>query len=283
MIYKLNGNEFYATYGFTPVSAQSNEPSISGNFDMPGRDGDSEHNWGVATEAFIKGADLHFKGRTITLRGYVTATTDSALKAKFSALKTALQSGAKTLTIHANLWDEDLEEFVLETIGTHTVYFTGGITVFDWIGNNAIVDIGFSEPVVTFGGVLPTAIPSVNYEINGYGLFENFGITVLSRPCYLTIPARISIPTTLFYTQTQYPQPRDLSMDCVIQGATIKALSDNLGALQKLLTSAELLTLGLPNGDNLSVYCRDGFTLGLIHISTEATALFTLKLRQPQI
>lgn len=266
-IYNINTGPLYTDYGALPSPKKRGNLAITGVFDFPKRDGTTEKNWGDTIEAFLDAEDINFKPKQCNLYLYLEGTNKTDYNTNLNALLSALKN-ATSITTDYGL---DVE-----------IKSTGKITVSEYLSmNSAYIQYTFEMP----NGVLEVATQAASggngYKIDNYNLFEDFGLIVKSRSDNKSIAKYNNQDTTTAYEQDlSQRQPKVISLDVTMQASSPYYFLNQISRLHQLLASPDSKTLTFPDGENLEVYCRDGFKINDVQTLGKTTAQFYLKLRE---
>jgi len=265
--YSINGNDIYSTYGVIPSAIDDSDYAVSGMFDIPPRDGDTEHDWGNETETFLDAEDIVFKGREINFEGHIKGSTYAALISSVNTFLSAITSGS----------------FIFATqFGSFTVYVKGSISV-KTFKNELLSTIRFTmyQPDVAFTATLPATLGSLGSKIDDYGLFQNFGIHIENRPGQFDLPERIEIQTTDFYPVTQYRKLKYMEIKGFVEASGFSDLTTKMQRFQRLLTNPGSKVFTFSDNTTFTFYVRDGLTVTSIRKNgSQLIASFNLKIRE---
>lgn len=246
-MYKLNGINI-ETLGLLPSIESGNSLAIGGVFDLPSRTGFTERNWGTSIEPYVQAEDIILDGRDISLT--LCAKKNSNLADVTDKLKACTEI-----------------ECVL---GKFNVFCTGAIEIEDRYFHK--IKAKFRQPVFALPALSLSGSGTGVIVIDGYS-FDDFGIVVSNRDSLLNVGERIDVPTTDFYTGTQYRNIRPLTFECTMLGDSVTDLYSKTGQFQALLMKPGMRSITI-GGKTVSVYFKDGFQATLPH---EQMLKFNLK------
>lgn len=262
-----------SNYGITALQFDGQNLATTGEFDMPARTGETEHNWGTETEAFTDSEDMTYGNKEISFRGIMKATSRAALLTQLANFTTLCKNTPGWFETH---------------VGQYYTYLKGGIEVQEITSTEIILTVHFlvlGEPFPEYLSVFPDppttpTNPPGDYLLNGYHFKKDLGIIVSKSTGRMTLPPRIEIQTTAPYLKTGYPEPAEVRIECTMIANTLPELKTATWRLQLLLATPGLLVLTYPDGSTAQVYNRDGFRTS-IKQGIRSWAQFTLILRKP--
>lgn len=243
--------------------------AITGVFDFPKRDGDSEFNWGDEVEAFTDTEDFEWKEKSCTLRVFLQGSDAEDYETKLTSFKNN-SMGLSSLSSDYGLDIEDLRT-------------TGVIEVVEHLKDNAATcTINFIAQDGILSGVLGTASGGSGYLLDGYSFIEDFGLYVQKRNDNKSVAKYQDYDTTVDYETlpTASRQPRDIQLDVTMIATSLSDFTAQMGKLHQLLASEGLRTLTFPDGNTHQVYCKDGFKINTVKTGGNVSASFYLKLRE---
>lgn len=258
MKYKLNGTDI-AVFGALPhVNRSQSCIAISGIFDLPKRKGTTEYNWGTSIEPFVDAEDIELDGRTLTLS---LCIKHSDYKRKLNALKNACIACRK-------LWTE---------FGEFDIVLKDELSVEEYISlNMVIVKVKFWQQIFTPASITITPSGGSSYVMDGFNLYKDFSIVIISRKDFENIGKRIEISTTKPYIQTEYREAHDITLGCSMIGKNINNLYNKISQFNALCISPGIRNLYLRDNEYCCLYFKDGIT---VTARTDRLLNFNLKCR----
>jgi hypothetical protein len=268
MEYRIN-NTLISTWGMVPM-VKSGDLAVKGALDLPKRVQPTEYNWGTAFEFFTSATDIAYERRDIELNLFAQASTMATLLTNIAALKTACKQEGATL---------------LTPVGTFNVILKGEIDVKHYYGQPmADITVKFSTADV-YLPVLGTSAGTGAFNIDGYGMYVNFGMVMTGCDGLFSIGAISDIEAVGTNTKSLYRQPNDIQIKCITTSDTLAGLKTNIGKLSTLLMKAGQRTAQIPvaSGTNQLVtgYVRDGIQVQWVRKDSKWYAELYFKLRVP--
>jgi hypothetical protein len=268
MEYRIN-NTLISTWGLAP-SPVIGDVAARGLLDMPKRSTPTEYDWKTSTEPFVDAQDITFEGRDIELSLVATASSLTALLANMASFTTACKLEGATL---------------LTPFGTFNVWLNGELTIKPNYNQAIAMVTARFFTTDTYFPTLGTSVGTASFNIDGYGMFQNFGTLLVSHDNLLSTGQSIEIENTAKARKPQHRQPKDVHVSCITQSSTMAGIKTNIGLLSTLLAKAGTRTMQVPVGPSNNVqvagYCRDGLTVNWVRKADKWYAEFYFKLRVP--
>jgi hypothetical protein len=257
-MYTIDGNSF-SDYGIEILSSE-------GALDIPGRLGESEHNWGDSggVVAYVLSADLAWNGRKITLHGYYSG---SDFITDIETLEAALKGSDLTLVTHYD---------------THTVRLSKIDENSQIRANTRVfIDIEFWEQTVS-PGTPSAAVGGSGITLGGYDFLEDFGLTVSGAMGFGVMPDYEYIVKSSGDTPANYSgnrSNRDIRISLAGHYADIATLVTNINALKSVLMSAGTKSL-VYRGTTKTVYFTSGARVEIHYKAKIARIKLNLKIQE---
>lgn len=252
MIYKLDD---------TPLSNYNALPLIDGGcialggaFDLPTRKGETSYNWGTSIEPYLDVADIEIEGRELTFDCVVQSIDKPSLVENINHLTTAFIACQKFSTTYAEFdvvcRDAIRVEMLNDVVATMHVKL--------WQPHFVLPELTIQQQ---------SGVGLCQQSIDGYDLFEVFGIVVEKIEGEKNMANRIEVATTSAYTQTQYREQKEIVLHCSMRStAGLVFLYRRMLQFQALCYQSGLRTLQL-NEFQTEVYFKNGFRSSLISSS----------------
>lgn len=260
-MYTIGGNSF-SDYNIQILSSD-------GALDIPGRLGDTGHNWGdsiygYSVEPFVLSDDLIWDGRMITLHGYYSG---SDFITDIETLENAVKGYNRTL---------------ITPYGSHTVRLSKIIEKSQIRANTkAFVDLVFWEQTV-MPGTAPVAIGGTGVRLGGYDFLNDFGMIVSKVNGYGITPEyehRVISYGDYPATYSGYRRPREIRIELAGHYADISTLTTKVNALKSLLMSAGTKQL-IYRGSTKTVYFTEGAKVQIGYKTKSVRIILKLKLQE---
>lgn len=250
MIYKLD-NINIASFGAIPVLG-GERLALEGLFSLPKRKGATEYNWGTSIEPFVAAEDIELEGRELILNLAIQKASNQV-----TALKQAL-TACQVLAVDFDVYNVVCKH-AIKLVEKGEYLF---IEARYWQNDYEL------KPIT----ILPSFTGS--YRLGAFDLLKDFGIIVSELNDTKNVAGRIEVSTTELYTQTQYREQRELSLDAFAKGDSISELYSKLTQFSALLCAPGFISLTSPAG-RFVVWQRSGFKAQYV---AEHVVKFSLKL-----
>lgn len=249
MIYKINGVNV-SDYGAVAILS-GEQISVSGIFDCVKRKAPTERSWGTQIEPFVDEEDIAFDGREISISFLVKN------KADLETFKTAI--------IQTTVLEVDSLNF--------NVLCRSDVVVSD-VGECQVLKASFYEENVSMPEIEIQATDTGKIRIDGYNLHDQFGIHGNAVGGFYSVGKTIEINTTETYTNTQYRELRELSINCFIVGSSFSDMYTKMSLFHSLLYKPGMRVLYV-DGLTCNCYHKAGFKAQVV---ANNLIKFTLKL-----
>lgn len=220
---------------------------LSGQWSLPKRLGETYHDWEGNLEPYVDAGDIHLAGRDLTLELACTPGTAQELRERMDNFKFALPDFFTLSHEVLGSFNVGTQSLDVKTYGRH------------W----AALTLKLKEPSPALGGTLP-AKDNGAHGIDGYS-WAQLGFVVKA------IDGRHDTPgwSTLSVTSDPrseawlpgYRQPRTITIEGTLKGASYADFKIKIGRLQTLLSSAGMRAIRYFDGSQYNAFCVDGFTV----------------------
>ena len=248
MIYKINNTDV-SEFGAFPVLS-GERIAISGIFDCPKRSNPTERSWDTEIEPFVDDEDIILEARTISM--------------SFALPKTANLTTFKEALVQTTVLTVENVNF--------NVLLRSDIDVKE-VGIYYILKTVFYSETITLPA-LPIASGTGSIRIDNYNLHDQFGIHSNKDGGFYSLGKALDVNTSETYTNTQYRDFRELSINCFIVGTSFSDLLNKMSLFQALLYKPGMRELYI-DGKSYSCYHKAGFKAQVV---AENLIKFTLKL-----
>lgn len=259
MNYKLDGKAI-ESFGAHPCISQE-YIALAGAFDMPKRKGTTEYNWGSSIEAFVGKEDIELDGRTLIIEVCIKGISADDYRTKLDSYKSACVSCRKLWT---GFGEFDVVMKDAMDVEEHTDNFIAIVTTKLW------------QPGCTLPELTVSPTEGTGALLDGYNLEKDFGIYVLSSKNSKNVAKRIDVSTTRPYTQTQYREAMDITIECTMTGDNLLELYSKAGQFQALCMRPGLRKLKLAGNEFYDLYFKDGMS---VKVQSDTLLKFDLKCR----
>lgn len=144
--------------------------------------------------------------------------SNAELIAKYSEYKTAIKACTSLYTPLESFSVVNKEQTDVEKKGSYSVF-----TSRFWQNNFQLKSL---TKDASFTGA---------FQLEGYDLKKDFGISVIETKGIDDVPGRIEVSTTEFYTGTQYRELGEVELSCIMKAESLSELYDNMCQFQALL------------------------------------------------
>lgn len=257
------------------IESSSNRFAFKGLFDMPKRDGDTQHDWGEYVEPLKSNALTKFKKRNLTLN-FISLNPTNTISKFESDIKNFIAS-------EGNLMIDQYDGFTSYTLYNGPFNLVSGPN-YEWIDKHTSspfitikIQVEIDDVVLSSG--LTENPAYTGYKINDYPLHQNFGLDVLSLKGVNDFGNRIKDQNIRFYN-TLGSSFQEVELTCLIRATSFADLNDKMKRLKYVLKRVDYdTTLYLPDASHFDFFVTDGFSIGKIQSDATSYVYGELKMK----
>lgn len=215
---------------------------LNGHLDLPKREGESYYDWGEYQEPLVSADDIYFGFRTIEL----TAVFDGRKNVDFNSTMDQL----RTITT---------EETLSTPYGDYLVKLDTIQIIKSYDHNSKMLKIIFQEHNPNLNSELPLTPLSEGIRLDGYDLFQSFGI-LIEKVELPTVPQLTLSTTTLYHDKVLsiYRKPAHLELKVNGIYASEAEMSSKLQALNTILAKEGIRSF-VYDGNQYQCLVTDGY------------------------